>query len=249
MKRIKFYALILTVLLLFTCCAPAGGTPITDGTAHRYMEDAYKIAVFHQSPPEKFWARDDRGNGSPFNCSFKRDNAKIEDGVLTLWLTTTDSGYAGAEYRNVEKTPFGYYAVSMKAARCDGVISSFFIYCGRPWDEIDIEFLGNDTTKVQFNYYHNGQGNHEYLYDLGFDASEEFHEYGFDWQPDSITWYVDGKPVYKATTDIPTAAGNLMVNLWNVADSHAYWAGKFDSSPLPVTAQYQWFGYQSADCA
>ena len=29
------------------------------------------------------------------------------------------------------------------------------------WDEIDIEFLGKDTPKVQFNYYTNGQGNHE----------------------------------------------------------------------------------------
>lgn len=40
-------------------------------------------------------------------------------------------------------------------------------------DEIDVEVLGKDTTKVQFNYYTNGTGNHEYLYDLGFDASED----------------------------------------------------------------------------
>lgn len=44
--------------------------------------------------------------------------------------------------------------------------------------EIDIEVLGKDTTKVQFNYYTNGVGNHEYMYDLGFDASEGFHTYG-----------------------------------------------------------------------
>ena len=56
--------------------------------------------------------------------------------------------------------------------------------------------LGKDTTKVQFNYYTNGVGNHEYMYDLGFDASEGYHTYGFDWQKDSITWYVDGKAVY-----------------------------------------------------
>ena len=41
------------------------------------------------------------------------------------------------------------------------------------------------------------------MYDLGFDASQGFHTYGFDWQPDKITWYVDGKAVYTAYSDIP----------------------------------------------
>ena len=137
----------------------------------------------------------------------------------------------------------------MKAAKASGVISSFFTYTGRPWDEIDIEFLGDDTTRVQFNYYTRGVGGHEYVYDLGFDASEAFHEYAFDWQPDSITWYVDGRAVYRATKNIPSTAGQIMVNIWNVADSGANWAGKFNPSSLPVSAEYQWFGYQSAESA
>jgi endoglucanase len=135
----------------------------------------------------------------------------------------------------------------MKAAKCPGVISSFFTYTGRPWDEIDIEFLGDDTTRVQFNYYTKGKGHHEYIYHLGFDASEDFHEYAFDWREDSITWYVDGKAVYKATKDIPTTPGQIMMNIWNVADSSADWAGRFDESYLPLRAEYQWIGYQSAD--
>jgi beta-glucanase (GH16 family) len=134
----------------------------------------------------------------------------------------------------------------MKVAKCSGVISSFFLYTGRPWDEIDIEFLGNDTTKVQFNYFTNGQGNHEYIYNLGFDASEDFHEYAFDWQPDAITWYVDGKPVYRAEVSIPSHAGHIMMNLWNVTPDKAYWAGKFEESKLPVSAEYEWIGFSSA---
>lgn len=35
---------------------------------------------------------------------------------------------------------------------------------------------------MQFNYFTDSRGSHEFLYDLGFDASEEFHTYGFDWQ-------------------------------------------------------------------
>ena len=241
----KIIASALALMLLLSGCGHAG-EPITD-QPDRLTADSEKIAVFSQGEPEGFWARDDRGNGPPFNCSFRAENAVIEGGTLTLHLTQTANGFAGAEYRTHERTGYGFYSVSMKPAKCSGVISSFFIYWGWPWDEIDIEFLGNDTTKVQFNYYHNGTGNHEFLYDLGFDASEEFHEYAFDWQADSITWYVDGKAVYKATVQLPSEPGHIMVNLWNVADSKAYWAGKFDSSALPVSAQYQWFGYQSVE--
>jgi beta-glucanase (GH16 family) len=175
-----------------------------------------------------------------------RSNAVESNNSLSLILSEGQNGYVGAEFRSNMKFSYGYYSVSMKAASCSGVISSFFIYTGWPWDEIDIEFLGNDTTKVQFNYYTNGVGGHEYVYDLGFDASKEYHEYGFDWQEDSITWYVDGVAVYRATESIPSHAANIMMNIWNVADEHAGWAGKFYGSGLPVSAQYQWIGYQSA---
>ena len=134
----------------------------------------------------------------------------------------------------------------MRPAKCAGTVSSFFTYTKEPrWDEIDIEFLGKDTTKVQFNYYTSGVGGHEYLYDLGFDATEEFHEYGFLWTSASIIWYVDGKAVYKATADIPQYAGKIMTNLWNglgVDD----WLDPFDPSKLPVTAQYKWIAYSAA---
>ena len=111
-------------------------------------------------------------------------------------------------------------------------------------DEIDIEILGKDTTKVQFNYFTDSKGNHEYMHELGFDASEDFHEYGFYWAPDSITWYVDGKPVYRATENIPTTNAQILCNVWNVHPDVKEWAGLFKGDNLPVTAEYQWFAYK-----
>lgn len=241
-------SLFLILVLLLVGCIPSGNGNISLGGAeHKLTTNENKIAVFSLGAPQGFWARDDRGNGPPFNCSFARKNAVIDGGLLTMQLTESGGSYVGAEYRTQRKYSYGFYSVSMKAAKCPGVISSFFTYTGWPWDEIDIEFLGDDTTKVQFNYYTNGIGHHEYVYYLGFDASEDFHEYAFDWQPDSITWYVDGKPVYRATKNIPSAPGQIMMNIWNVADSNADWAGRFDSTKLPVNAQYEWIGYQSAE--
>lgn len=247
MKTRKIIALLSAVLMLLGCSRQSAD--LSPYPAERYTEEGDKIADFSKGEPFGFWARHDRGNGSPFNCAFSRENAVISDGLLTLTLNQSGDRYVGAEYRTWSTYSYGFYSVRMKAAKCSGVISSFFTYTGWPWDEIDIEFLGDDTTKVQFNYYTNGIGGHEYVYDLGFDASEDFHEYGFDWREDAIVWYVDGKAVYAATENIPAAPGNIMVNLWNVADSHANWAGKFDPTGLPVTAQYEWFGYQSADGA
>ncbi len=244
-----FRFLLLILILAFalsSCFKPVQGEALPDVDG-RLTLDEEKIAVFENGDPHGFWARNDRGNGHPFNCSFSRENAVVANGKLTISLTEKDGHYVGAEYRTWESTGYGFYSVKMKAARCPGVISSFFTYTGRPWDEIDIEFLGDDTTKVQFNYYTKGKGNHEYVYYLGFDASEEFHEYAFDWQEDSITWYVDGKPVYRATKDIPSTPGQIMMNIWNVADSSADWAGRFDESYLPLRAEYQWIGYQSAE--
>ena len=248
---IKSLSLVLTLFFIMTSCyrtpSLGGGNISNGGEEQRLTTEKNKIAVFNNENINGFWARNDRGNGHPFNCSFSNQNAVIADGKLTISLTGNNGKYVGAEYRSRDHFGYGFYSVKMKAAKCSGVISSFFTYTGFPWDEIDIEFLGDDTTRVQFNYYTSGIGHHEYIYELGFDASDDFHEYAFDWQEDSITWYVDGKAVYRATKNIPKTPGQIMVNIWNVADESADWAGLFDDTKLPVVAEYQWFGYQSAE--
>ena len=151
---------------------------------------------------------------------------------------------------------FGYgdYEVRMKPAKKAGTASTFFTCTGdydtnpntgkpNPWDEIDIEFLGQDTTKVQFNYYVNGKGGHEYMYDLGFDASEDFHTYGFRWTEDYITWFVDGKPVYRVdateSSPMPSTAGRMLMNYWCGASAAENWMGKY-SDPGEEGPEYQW---------
>ena len=212
--------------------------------------DAEVLADFRKGATSLFEASDGWTNGNPFDCGWTKNNTSFDNGVLNLTIDKDSSGqynYTGAEYRSLEHYHYGYYETSMKAIKNDGVVSSFFTYTGpsenNPWDEIDVEVLGKDTTKVQLNYYTNGVGNHEYMYDLGFDASEGYHTYGFDWQKDYITWYVDGKAVYTATSNIPSTAGKIMMNVWpgiGVND----WLKPFDGK-TPLTASYEWVTYQS----
>ncbi len=213
-------------------------------------QSADMIADFRKGASSYFEASDGWTNGSCFDCGWYGSNAVLKDNVLNLTIDEDKTGtynYSGAEYRTKGFYGYGYYETSMQAIKNNGVVSSFFTYTGpsdnNPWDEIDIEILGKDTTKVQLNYYTNGVGNHEYMYDLGFDASEGFHKYGFDWQPDHITWYVDGKAVYTAYDNIPSTQGKIMMNVWpgiGVDD----WLNAFDGT-TPLTAKYQWATYKS----
>lgn len=190
-------------------------------------------------------------NGSMFNCTWRKANVGFSDGSMKLKIDLDGNGagaipYSGAEFRSKDFYGFGMYEVVMKPIKNDGVVSSFFTYTGptdnNPWDEIDIEFLGKDTTVVQFNYYTDGVGSHEYIYELGFDASEEFHTYGFDWQADKITWYVDGEAVYSASENIPSTPGKIMMNVWPGKGVDG-WLKAYDGT-TPLIAEYKSADYR-----
>lgn len=195
-------------------------------------------------------ASDGWSNGGMFNCVWKNSNVSFHQGIMTLSIQGDQKGgYTGGEVKTKNTYGYGMYNVRMKPIKNNGVVSSFFTYTGPSygtrWDEIDIEFLGKDTTKVQFNYYTNGVGNHEYLYDLGFDASKEFHQYGFIWAPDHITWFVDNQPVYTAWDNIPSTPGYIMTNVWPGINVNE-WLNPFDGK-VPLYAQYDWFSYTKLD--
>lgn len=196
------------------------------------------------------WSRSDNySNESMFNCMWRESNAVLDDTNLKLSIDKEPEGgrfkYNGGEVRTGTIYSFGLFEVSMKAIKNIGVVSSFFTYIGpsmnQPWDEIDIEFLGKDTTKVQFNYYTNGVGGHEFMYDLGFDASEDFHTYGFKWEEGQLTWYVDGKQVHQAYMKIPTIPGHIYMNTWNGVGVDE-WLGAYDGNTR-LTAEYEWVRY------
>ena len=64
------------------------------------------------------------------------------------------------------------------------------------------------------------------------DLSAGFHTYGVDWQPDTITWYLDGKKVSQAKT--PADMNKPMYMIANLAVGGA-WGGNADATtPFPA---------------
>ena len=70
---------ILLIIVLLVSCEPSGslgggismggGGSSLGGVENRLTTEESKIAVFADGAPHGFWARNDRGNGHPFNCS------------------------------------------------------------------------------------------------------------------------------------------------------------------------------------
>ena len=248
MKKVLAMSILTMIVMSMGGCGASSDSSSSQDVSSKAETESnspYTVeADFSKGASNDFSISEGWSKGDPFNCSWSEDNVTFNDGKMQLTIDSMgdSEAYRGGEYRSKENYGYGLYEVSMKAIKNDGVVSSFFTYTGpsedNPWDEIDVEVLGKDTTKVQFNYYTNGVGKHEYMYDLGFDASEDFHTYAFEWKEDSITWYVDGKEAYKATENLPVTPGKIMMNAWNGIGVDS-WLKAFDGT-VPLTAEYEW---------
>ena len=237
--------------------------------------NAEKLIDFAEGAnPDVLFESDGWSNGDVFNVVWKSHNVHYENGIMrlgiteekaTAWLNDeeVEFNYTAGEARTQNYYHYGDYEVSMKPSANGGTASTFFV-CTGPYDlkdgvpnahdEIDIEFLGDDTTHVQFNFFVDGKGGNEFMYDLGFDASEEFHRYGFRWEENAITWFVDGVPVYKVTTDksvesgknlrivekLPSTAGRILTNYWCGNERAWEWMGKYEGETADNGTTYQW---------
>ena len=204
------------------------------------LENLETVIDFKDGQADQFISSHGWKNGEPFNVSWDRREVNYVDNEMQLSITERNGKYYGGEVKSQQYFSYGDFEVTMKPQKKKGTASTFFVYVGpseldengnpKPHDEIDIEFLGSDTTKVQFNFFTNGQGGNEKMYNLGFDASEEFHTYGFRWDEHYITWFVDGEPVYRVEDtkkELPSTPGRIMMNYWSGTKVAEGWMGKY----------------------
>ena len=259
MKTKRIVAVIVLLALTISCCLVACTPKLTDEPLKGNV-----VADFTKGKSDAVFESDGWTNGSVFNVVWAKENVEYGKDAMhlgikaeerTVWVDDAEQtySYTAGEARTTLHYGYGDFEVSMKPAKKVGTASTFFT-CTGPYDtgvdgepqkhdEIDIEFLGKDTTKVQFNYFVNGQGGHEHMYNLGFDASKEYHTYGFRWTKDYIVWFVDGQPVYKVEAseknELPSAPGRMLMNYWCGTKDAEGWMGKY-TGPDGESADYQW---------
>jgi cellulose synthase/poly-beta-1,6-N-acetylglucosamine synthase-like glycosyltransferase len=156
---------------------------------------------------------------------------------------------------------YGRFEVIMKPAKTSGVVSAFFLYRFDPWQEIDMEFIGRDTTRILLNVYYNpGSPGDLYNYgyrgtpvivDLGFDAAKDFHRYALEWDAEEIRWFVDGRLIHRRRDGFPTPIPHLPMrfhmNTWPTCSVEL--AGPFLPTLEPMGAEFKSVTIQKWDPA
>lgn len=175
-------------------------------------------------------------NGPIQSCEWRKEALSVRDGNLLITLSNKGGKISDISCGEVQTKPryhYGMYSARLRAAKGSGLNTAFFTYIGpqqkEPHDEIDFEFLGKDTTKVELNYYIGGKPQGGKIIDLGYDASKEFHDYSFVWEPTRIRWYIDGKLVRETEpgAPIPSHPSKIYLSLWSGAQSADWWLGPF----------------------
>ena len=237
---------------------------IYSGAAKTQGSNVPKLRDDFNSYNEQVWQKRDGKNGDPFGSDFRSNNIKYENGHLTLVLDKEGCPgdceglpYASGEVRTGAFYSYGTYEANMKAASGNGLITSFYTYTGpwennpegKNWDEIDVEAFGYDNTKIQVNYWTNGE-QHPTVIDLdqipglqNINTSTAYHTYKFDWQKNKIVWYVDNVKVHEedgSRGPLPSHQQKIMMNMWPCTD--AGWTKEFTWNGIK-TASYDWMQY------
>ncbi|MBV9991135.1 MAG: family 16 glycosylhydrolase [Alphaproteobacteria bacterium] len=143
---------------------------------------------------------------------------------------------------------YGYFEMRAKLPSGKGLWPAFWLLPenGQWPPELDImEVLGDDTTTLYTTVHTGDNGGNT---GIGkaikvADMSKGFHTYGCDWEAKYITWYFDGKPVFKVPT--PKDMHQPMFMQANLA-AGGYWPGNVDPSKLPAGMQIQYIAAYSA---
>lgn len=165
------------------------------------------------------------GNATEHDWVVEGGNIFIADpaaGELALTLTEKNGGTKISSTRYVH---YGTITARMKTGRWKGVVTAF-ITMSDSKDEIDWEWPGTTTTEAQSNYFWQGffpsPTNGETHGGLT-DTYSNFHDYTIDWQPETLTWSIDGKvirtvkksdTIKNGMTLYPTTPARVQFSIW-----------------------------------
>ena len=97
---------------------------------------------------------------------------------------------------------------------------------------------------IDLNTITTGQASHIRQHYVPFNPHLDFHDYGFEWTPNYVAWFIDGEEIFRQTGNHIAeldSAQKLMMNLWQPA--YADWVGTFDDRILPRFSYYDWVKY------
>lgn len=268
-----------TLVGLVALAAAAGQLQAADTRAESgksFIDD------FERLDEERWYVSDGWSNGALQSCLWRRRNLELSRGALLFHLKREDDAktassapdapsiegkapkkwegfvYSCAEIRTKQRFGYGYYEARLRPVDSAGTVSAFFTYIGpgtdkrMPHDEIDFEILGKDPRQVQLNFHQNGKGGNESKVEFGYNASGRTADLAFEWRPDILRWYIDGRVVREAVSEpgkkLPSEPAPIFFSLWSGTGANMEaWLGKFEETKLPLEMSVDYVAFTALD--
>jgi beta-glucanase (GH16 family) len=167
------------------------------------------------APDAKKWTYDVGGSGwgnhELENYTTSRENSFLDgDGHLVIRAIKTSDGYTSARLKTqgLYSVAYGRIAARLKLPKGQGIWPAFWMLgddiktAGWPkGGEIDLmEFIGKTPETVYFTLHGPGySGANGISKSVALANRDEFHVYGIEWAPESLTFLLDDQPVRRLT--------------------------------------------------
>jgi endo-1,3-1,4-beta-glycanase ExoK len=224
----------------YTCAVASGHAETESGGA--FFEG------FDQLSANRWLVSDGWTNGPHQNCTWSRSAVSLSDGSLNLAFKPTENSTLNlcGELQSRAVFSYGTFEARLRTPQGSGLNAAFFTYIGptskKPHDEIDFEVLTKDTSHVSLNTFVDGKPQNGAVVPVVPNTSTDFHTYAFEWSPDQLQWFVDGRLVHSATTSLPVNPQKIFLSFWG-SDTLSDWMGPFVRPDQPLIMQVDWVAF------
>lgn len=190
-------------------------------------------------------------NGAWQNCLWSKSATSVQDGQLELRFSKQKSdkrNYACGEIQSRHTYGHGTFEARFRTDTGAGLNAAFFTYIGpthgKPHDEIDVEILTRDTSRVSLNTYVSGKPANGHPVPLPQPSDAGFVTYSFTWSATGIAWYVDGIRVHQTApgSPLPVNRQKIYASFWG-SDTFTNWMGEFTDPGRDLTMQVDWIAF------
>jgi beta-glucanase (GH16 family) len=163
---------------------------------------------------------------------------------------------------------YGRYEASIRAPKVHpgsslingNYVATMFVFRDakyKHWREIDVEVTGDSPDSITTNVL-SADNTVKWSADIaesrsfkvGKNLRSDFHTFAFEWLPDRISWYLDGKLIREKKgghVPIPDLSSKIMMNLW-MFDHRALFGGRhIRNNRYPMHSEYDWFRFYKWD--
>lgn len=201
---------------------------------------------------DRWYVSDGWANGGWQDCHWSGGAVEVRNGTLTLFhIPAPEGGDRPPQCGEVQtraRLHHGTFEARIRTPRAPGLNASVFTYIGpvhgAPHDEIDIEILTRDPGEMTANTYVAGKPHNGGAAPATPPFDEAFHTAAFRWEPEGITWYLDGQEVHRTApgSPLPTHPQKLYMSFWST-ETLTDWMGKQAPREGPLGYEIDWVAY------